>query len=788
MLKLSKLFTRCFILFLGVTLSAKAQSSSSAPTLFVHYDKTIYTNNETIWFTGYLLKGNPEENSKHGVLSVALVRDIDSAVIKQDKYLMVNGISLGCMVLPDSLVAGNYHLQASTNRVRKGIPDALFLQPIIIKTNIDPAFNASIKLLNAGKKDNSPNQLSLTVTTKDARFLPKPVDVTYKYGNIYKKTKTNVSGELVFTIDEQPDLADPNVYAKVTYGKDSSFINIPIPVSKRRASVSFYPEGGNLIEGVPCYLAWEVKDPQASMVSLKAKLYENDKIIDTIETNAYGMGKFIVIPKKSTKYTVKLMHSAFTDSTYQVPEPIDGGLALFIKNAVVKDTVRIVLRSKLPQKVSINLKDTRESYLSTNVNVNISGRVLKIPLTEVPAGLKTITILDSLGRPLAERMIFAHYAPEKKISISTDQQSYGQRQKVTLKLKLGDADTIGLVSIACVQDNRMSAKLNTDIESYLYLNSELSTLPLDMNGRGFEDSRYLEDMLMVKGWRKYTWQNEASATNPVKDYDPLDFKIALKRSGKPLKKVANVSFLKDNGLAILETDQTGVLIPDKEALMIEYGKKIHVLPDGGADAGYEVETNDPYIALNKNYTHLFHVDHAGVPSAVQDNNELSIKGNEKVIRLMEVKITSGHQEEYMFSSKRGANKCGDYVCRYNILNCPNHYGHFENTQPIAGRRYKSGISNSSIIYKDCEIENKSYITSINGIYTKKEFYMNDYADPVEPATVSTIYWNHAKVLNKKQEEMTFYTSDLIGRFRIIVQGITDKDVLYGQQSFEVKAK
>lgn len=45
-------------------------------TLFVHFDKTIYTNNETVWFTGYILNAGLAEISKHQVLSVALVRDM----------------------------------------------------------------------------------------------------------------------------------------------------------------------------------------------------------------------------------------------------------------------------------------------------------------------------------------------------------------------------------------------------------------------------------------------------------------------------------------------------------------------------------------------------------------------------------------------------------------------------------------------------------------------------------------------------------------------------------------
>lgn len=57
--------------------------------LFVHYDKNVYANNEIIYFTGYLISPNIAD---HKVLSVALIRDADSLVIQERKFLMDSGI------------------------------------------------------------------------------------------------------------------------------------------------------------------------------------------------------------------------------------------------------------------------------------------------------------------------------------------------------------------------------------------------------------------------------------------------------------------------------------------------------------------------------------------------------------------------------------------------------------------------------------------------------------------------------------------------------------------------
>ncbi|WEK18605.1 MAG: hypothetical protein P0Y49_17595 [Candidatus Pedobacter colombiensis] len=481
--------------------------ANPSPRLFVHYDKNIYTNNETIWFTGYLLTESGTNTDQHNIMSVALIRNSDSLIVKHQKFLMATSLSFGSMVLPDSMLAGDYHLLASTNRVVNGVPEAVFIQPITIKTNINPSFNAGLKILEPGIIGVKPNQVLLSVTTRDARFLPKPVEVSYRYGQLTKKTKTNASGEVILKLDEQENIPDPNLYIKLRYGKDSSFLNLSLPVTKRSARVGFYPEGGNLVNGVQCRVGVEIKDQQLAVVSLKAQLYKNDKVIDTIETNSYGIGSFLLNPEKGSIYKIKLLHSGFKDSSYLLPPILDKGIGIYIAEAAAKDTLKVKLRTAQNEHFFIRVHNFKETFIYNHLNARSSDTNLIISLEEVPTGLTTLTISDSLGRPLAERMFFAHYNPTSKLTISSDQPVYEQRKKVTLKLKLNHSDSLAIVSISCVQDNRLSSKLNTDIESYTYLASSLTALPPYSITRGYEDLRYMDDILLVKGWRKYTWQD-----------------------------------------------------------------------------------------------------------------------------------------------------------------------------------------------------------------------------------------------------------------------------------------
>ena len=53
--------------------------------LYLHTDKTIYTNNETLWFTAYLLKTSAVQLTDHYLLSVSIVREDNRSIFLENK-------------------------------------------------------------------------------------------------------------------------------------------------------------------------------------------------------------------------------------------------------------------------------------------------------------------------------------------------------------------------------------------------------------------------------------------------------------------------------------------------------------------------------------------------------------------------------------------------------------------------------------------------------------------------------------------------------------------------------
>lgn len=745
--------------------------------LFVHFDKNVYSNNETVYFTGYLVKEGKVPLSSHQIMAVALISNVDSALVTEDKFLInKEGVAYGSLTLPDSIATGDYRFVVYTDKLVDGIPDMQFIQNITIKSGITPPFKAQATLM---EQVGNEQKVLVTATTSDGRPLAKPAKILYRYGRIRKNTITDGSGQSIISLSLQPEVADNNLYINLIYATDSLLLIIDIPPTKPKAFVTFYPEGGTMVSGLTSRIGWEVKDHQRRPVALKAFLYQDQQIIDTLETSNNGIGSFLLHPQNNAIYSVKLVHSAFKDSSYNLPAAHSKGMVMRLLSGLSSDTLNIIISSTEAVKYTLLVHNLKTNFNTYSLEMGKGEKMLRLPINALSKGLTTLTLMDSLKTPLAERIFFAHYNSSEKINLTTDQTVYKPREKVTLKVSLNTAEA-AMVSIAVVQNNRLEAKKMNDIESYTYLNSELKNLPIALSGRGYKDELYLEQVLLVKGWRKYTMK-PGQVVSVIDSLQVLgQVGRLIKRSGKPFL----IGSMGGRTPSLTTTSSEGSFHLTREQLLTPAGGKLHVFVDGHK---HKAIIYDQYSVFNHQFVRRQYSDQPPLPSALVNNNELILKNDEKIPQLEEVIITAKKDNSFHYTPRnRLRNVYKDYVCINGILNCPYHKTGFP---PVQGEEYPLfSLSGKRVIYTHPTIPDQSIFTPVNGVHLQKEFYETDFTDPNEPAFFSTIYWNYGVVLNTIQKEvkLSFYTGDIKGKFRVVVQGITNNDVVYAEQFFEVR--
>jgi hypothetical protein len=372
------------------------------------------------------------------------------------------------------------------------------------------------------------------------------------------------------------------------------------------------------------------------------------------------------------------------------------------------------------------------------------------------------------------------------LGILTEQKIYEKRQQVKVHFQLtSDQPAEGWASVSCAQANRFENSKHQDIESFTYLNAALQDLPVYANG--YNNTDHLEKILLVRGWRRYAWQ-EAMAVNqqPVSFFAP-EFSGKVITGSSKIKKPLMVTIL--NGLTGRPwtlTDTEGNFLCTYDQLMVDQSKKLW-LSEGDKVSGHKVIMNDPFITINTKLAAGMQFNAIDADKYIQFARELSLTDVSRLKQLAVVYVKANKDTDKSMGPAT-QNACGDFVCSYNKLNCNGHVGDPGNTVPIKGKSYRMN-GGGMMIYTGCTWEElHNGILHYEGIKVGKEFYKIDLSEAsLTQLTSSTIFWSPNLVFDKEgKAEADFYTGEITGRFRIVVNGMAGGNLFHTTAILDVK--
>jgi hypothetical protein len=773
-----------------LSLNAKAYSSAA---LFVHTDKTLYTNSENIWFAAYLLNCAPDSINAHRILSVAIVGEDDRKVYQQDKYVMQDGLGSGSIWLSDSIPPGDYQFIASTDLLNaKGLPVAVFNQPITIKDLNIKSFNATLNLLDTAINN---GRVRAEVIVNDISPGPKEKKASIEYRISNGETKRAVLKNNTYVISlpaEQLNQANPILFTSVKYKSSVQHLNLKLPDhTPEKIKIKFLPEGGSLITGVENLVGWEAKTSNNLPIALQGILYQNNSPIDTVATNTSGAGAFILKPDGKSRYSLKINRGSNQKepTSHPLPEPNDNGIALHLYDAMINDTLRISVKSKTIRDIHVLVHNYREAFAFLSTQAGPTLKKINLALPAIGKGLATVTILDKDGAALAERLFFARYHEKITPTLSFNKTSYSKRDSVEVVIRLTNKQrepVDAILSVAAIHNNRIEPLKVKDIQTYSYLEKDLGPLPPFLKSSGFSDKTYIENLLLIKGWMRYNWLNLTTQTEglALASNQSALIRAQVTLYAEPLKKPVAVNIINPNSFKIAVTESDGSFIIERDALITAPGKNPFLSVAAKKLDGYMIELNDPFFDLSKKISAGLEIPPRAMPVKEQSTTALAMKGIYRTLSLKEVVINS-KREIY---GRRTSNDCGDYVCVYNLLNCPNHIGAPTNIEPQIGSNYRTSLySEITSPYKGCD-KKPAKVSQINGIYTSKEFngLGSDPIELLEPQYLTTVFWKPELIIKNGEASLRFKTGDIPGNFSLIIQGISGDDVVYGKAAFSVK--
>ncbi|WP_194775725.1 TonB-dependent receptor plug domain-containing protein [Pararhodonellum marinum] len=282
--------------------------------------------------------------------------------------------------------------------------------------------------------------------------------------------------------------------------------------------IQFFPEGGDLVYGNFSKVAVKATGSDGLGRRITGKILEGDHVIGKFTSNDLGMGAFFITPQKGKQYIVIIDDH---EQEVTLPRIKESGLTLSVNNSSKSDSVLVKI-------LTTDYRSTKTIYIlaQTRGIVCYSGRadlstnmaIAKIPKSEFQSGIAQITVTDSNGIPLAERLIYIDQKDQLTLQITTDKDTYGPREQVTLHIQANDMNEMPVVanlSLAVYDQQQIPTEDNREtISSYLLLSSDLrgyiESPGYYFNPKNEDREEALDYLLLTQGWRRFTIKDALS--------------------------------------------------------------------------------------------------------------------------------------------------------------------------------------------------------------------------------------------------------------------------------------
>lgn len=287
--------------------------------------------------------------------------------------------------------------------------------------------------------------------------------------------------------------------------------------SNKKPEIGFYPEGGYLVNNIPCKVAIKVKDKTLKKLKIKGAIYNNnDEVIASFETYKFGLAVVKFTPEANTSYHAKLDIRG-KQYRYDISKALPQGHHLEISN------IGKQLRIKADANTPLGLKNTflvahqrGKMVFEKWFTEDVTSNTVTVDTKFLQDGVTVFTLFDNSGNPVCERLAYVDN-PDNSISVNlTTNRSEKNSEHLNLQFSLNDAvgtTEYGNLSVAITSNDAVDVDEKLEnIKTYLLLNSDLRG-HIEQPGYFFQKEndfrrRFLLDLLMLThGWRRFSWQN-----------------------------------------------------------------------------------------------------------------------------------------------------------------------------------------------------------------------------------------------------------------------------------------
>lgn len=315
------------------------------------------------------------------------------------------------------------------------------------------------------------------------------------------------------------------------------------PVAAPTPDLQFFPEGGQLVAGIPCRVAFKATDSHGQALAVEGVVADKSGkgVAIPFKSVHNGTGLFYLTPELGQQYTAKLADG----SLYQLPTVQAQGVGFWVENRPDLEQIRVTTYNPNAAPGDLTLLALLRGRVCFEAVVpNGLRSTAIIPYNKIPDdGVVTVTLFDARQQPRCERLVFVNQQRQLTIKTTFSQASYGPHEPVTVKvavtdptgkpvatdlaLSVTDADRVALTTEHA--DNlRSNLLLTSDVAGYV---DEPAQYLDPTNANAARDADLL---MMTQGWRRFVWSQPVLSPTYAREEGLTLTGQVLRLNNKPL--------------------------------------------------------------------------------------------------------------------------------------------------------------------------------------------------------------------------------------------------------------
>ena len=499
------------VLLLAVNASAASRLDSLAQRLrlfgeripqekvYVHMDNTGYFLGDTIWFAAYTRRTNSDRPSKISRVLYAELWNHDGYLVERKLVEMIDGRGRGFFALPDTLYSGYFELRAYTRWQ-----------------------------LNWGQTEH------FHPWTRENYFYSRAMaqDFYRDYEKLYSR---------VFPVYDKPKV-EGDFYKDMTFRPLRRYFSSAPPPPELR--LSLFPEGGNLVAGVPCRMAFEAATSEGEVregtlvlrtrnEQLRIK-NDNGEEVMSVRTEHRGRGTFTFTPEDGQNYEVvftadekakRIVVDKEKKNLNQVTQKIKDVQPNGVTVRIRRDDGKLIADIRVcgvTEQQTLGVTVMHQGVLEYFQPLESSETQLQLPDSILAAGVNQLTVFDDQGHVYADRLFFVTKPELMKptLAINGIKDQYEPFEEVRLEIQsesIGARDSLAppaVISMAVRDAVHTDITFDTgNIMTEMLLASEIKGFVPQpewfFKSDDEEHRRGLDLLMMTQGWRRFNWQEMA---------------------------------------------------------------------------------------------------------------------------------------------------------------------------------------------------------------------------------------------------------------------------------------